>query len=130
MARVLDDVDAMLARLAVRDAPLDTATRQQTRECPRVVIAALRPLGVSEGRATELGTYRHERFAEESAVLQVAQQGSQGLIDALRLGAMVLHVPVRIPVVACPRVDQLDDADPALDQAARSEERSVGKAGR
>ena len=39
-------------------------------------------------------------------------------VDAAGLGAMVLHVAVGVPVVARAGVDQLDDADAALDQPA------------
>ena len=45
----------------------------------------------------------------------------QRLIDSLGLGPMGLHVAVRIPVVMRAGVDQLDDADAALDQPAGDE---------
>src|SRR5207249_2954144 len=50
-----------------------------------------------------------------------AEQAGDGAIDAGGLAAMLLHVAVGVPVVVRAGVDQLDDADAALDEPPRHE---------
>ena len=81
--------------------------------------AALR--SIRPGRASELGRPDHERFLEEPAGLEIAQQSGDRLIDIPGERLVRAHVAVRVPVVARTDIDQLDEAHAAFDHASRHE---------
>src|SRR5262249_6876062 len=85
------------------------------------MITALATGVVGPGRAAELSANDHERLLQHSAALQVAEQRRNRPVDALGLGAVVLHVAVGVPVVGSAGVDELDDAHAAFQQPAGDE---------
>src|SRR5947209_1197702 len=84
---------------------------------------AARGAPFAEGSAAKLATADDQRFIEQAALLEIADQGGDGLVhrgalfretfgDArVRAGAMEVPAPV----------EQLHEADSLLDQAARQE---------
>ena len=108
--------------------PLTPAPASSDRERLGVMVPALGAGAVGPGGAAELGADGHQRLAQEPALLQVADQGRDGAVDAGGLGAMVLHVAVGVPVVVRARVDQLDDPHAPLDQPA-GDQALVGERG-
>src|SRR5579883_3504606 len=99
MNRVGDDSAAELVGLAKRETSPHAGTGQERRERLGVMVAALALAVVGPGGAAELGADGHQRLAQEPALLQVLQQRRDGAIDPQRLGTMLLHVPVGVPVV-------------------------------
>src|SRR5205823_5600080 len=85
------------------------------------VLASLVVGAAVEGRAPELRREHDERVLEHPPALQVAEQPRDGTIDLLRQPAVIGHVAVRVPVVAGPGVDELDEPDAALAEPARHE---------
>src|SRR5205807_241474 len=100
VARACDDVQTVLVGLPVSYAALDAAAGQQAAERSGVVVAPLRARGVGVGRTAELRTNGDQRLAEQAAPLQIPDQRRQRPVHAPRLRPVVLHVAVRVPVVA------------------------------
>ncbi len=114
---VLDGVKAQGVGRAVGDAPFQAAAGHHDRESKGVMVAAVAPLRA--GRAAKLGADHDQRFVEQSALLEVFDQGRDRAIDL----AAVLAVIGLQPAVGVPRagaavaaVKDLHEADAPLDQ--------------
>ena len=112
-----------LITLAVAVSLLDTGPREETGESIRIVIASC-AIALEERHATELGTPDDQGVVEQTAALQIMDQGSGGLVHDLRLHGMSLeYIRMRIPVgdtVATGRiasVEKLDYTNPFLNQS-------------
>ena len=77
------------------------------------------------GSAAEFGGPNDDRFVEQAALLEVAQQAADRLIDhRAELAVVVLQVGVRVPRAATSAaVIKLHEADAALDQSPREQTR-------
>src|SRR2546427_9097242 len=103
------------------------AAGQPYGEAIMVVIAAVDLAGIRAGRrqfhgrrATELTTPDNQRFFQQTALLQVRQQGADGLVGFFGEPAVVdLNVVVVVPRLSGP-VPDLDDAHALFDQAPRN----------
>ena len=80
---------------------------------PAVVAAALH-----HRRAAELAAPDDQRIVEQAALLQVLHQGGAGLVGVL---AILLQVLLEIAVLVPRFVEQLHEADAALDKAPREQ---------
>src|SRR5262249_19003311 len=100
MARVRSDGDAVVVGLAVGGATLDSGTGQETAKGTGVVVAALVVWRSAPRRAAEFRAADDESLVEQAALFQIPDQGGHRLIDAAGLAAVLLHVSVRVPVVA------------------------------
>ena len=78
--RVLDDVVAEVVGLAERDAGLDAGAGEPVDESARMVVAAVvgpRQLALAVGGPAEFATPDHQRFVEQPAALQIANEGGR-----------------------------------------------------
>src|SRR5580704_6838051 len=98
MDRVGRDLDSVLVRFAIGRSPFYTRAGQQAGEGGRIMVATFAVGSVGPGRAAELSADCHERVVEQAPSFNVSEESGQSPIDAERLGSMVLHVAVRIPV--------------------------------
>ena len=115
---ILGHVVAEVVGLAVTGAGLHAAAGHPHGEATRVVVATgfgAVPLALAGDAAAELASPHDERVLEQSATLEVLDQGGAGLvgITATR-GAPGGESAVVIPV----RMEELDEADAAFDQAS------------
>ena len=117
----LDGAQAVLVGGTVDDAALYARAREPRAEGPRMMLAALRVGGVVERRAAKLGGPHDERVVEHSALLEVAQQGGDGLVHVFGESLVGQHVAVRIPVAGRAGVDEFDKAHAAFHEPARGE---------
>src|SRR6185312_8670618 len=86
--RVGDDVVAVLVGLADNSTALHAATGDPHAEIARMVIAAVIGVGelaLAEHRPPELATPDDERVVEQTALLQIGDEGGGGLIGATTL---------------------------------------------
>ena len=118
---VLDGVEAELVGRAVDDAALDAAAGHPDGEAERMVVAAV-GLFLRPGRAAELGGPDDDRLIEQAALLQVAQQARDRLVDfgaELASGSSSGRCarPRRCPAA----VIDLHEPDAALDKPAGGE---------
>ena len=119
VARIGDDLHAVLVGLTVGDAAADAAAAEERAEGVDVVFASL---AIEGGRgAAEFGADGHQRVVQQSALFEIGQQAGQGAVDALGLGTMGLHVAVGIPVVLRASVDEFDDAHASFEQSSGEE---------
>ena len=84
-----DDVVAEVVGLAVDDALLDAPAGKPDGEALGMVVAAVvvaRELALAIDGAAELAAPDHERVVEQSALLQVGDQGVAGLVDVAGTG--------------------------------------------
>src|SRR5262245_9858223 len=88
---VLDGLEAELVGGAVDGARFDTAAGEPHGEAPVVVVAAVDLAGVvagagqfDDGGATKLAAPDDERLVEETTLLEVLEEGGDGLIALLR----------------------------------------------
>ncbi len=104
---------------AEEGAALDAAAGEPGGEAVGVVVAAGAALG--HGHAAELAAPDDERALEQAAALQVGEQGGDGFVGFGAHGGVVrFDVVVGIPAGEVAGVE-LDEADPALDEAAGEE---------
>src|SRR5436190_6232664 len=112
--RVFTGADAVVVGGAVDDPSFDAATGEPGGEDLVMMLTA----GVGGlfvvGGAAELGGPDDERFVEEAPLLEVRDQGGDGLVDVFGESHVVLHVAVRVPVAGRANVDQLDETDAPL----------------
>ncbi len=104
---------------AEEGAPLDAAAGEPGGEAVGVVVAAGAALG--HGHAAELAAPDDEGAVEQAAAFQVGEQGGDGLVGLGAHGGVVgFDVVVRVPAGEVAGVE-LNEADPALDEAAGEE---------
>ncbi len=121
---VFDGLEAEFVRGAMDVSAARAAAGQPHGEAVVVVIAAVDLAGVRSGcrqfhgrRAAELTPPDHQRFLQQAALLQVRQQGPNGLVGFLGEPAVV-HFNVIVVVPRLPRpVPDLDEAHALFDQA-------------
>jgi hypothetical protein len=97
---------------------LDAGAGEPDGEASAVVVAA--GVGVTQrtlakNSAAEFGEEHHERVFEEAALFEVFQQGSGGLIHVF---ALVRELALDGDVLVPAAVEELDEADAALQQAS------------
>ena len=116
--RVFGDVVAEVVGAAVFDAGFHAGAGEPDGEAAAVVVAAA--VGVAEralaiNGAAEFGEEHHERVFEQAALFEVVEQGGGGLVDvAALIGELAFDRDVLVPAA----VEELDEADAALEQAA------------
>jgi hypothetical protein len=88
--------------LAVGRAGLYSAASQEAGEGLGVVIAAIR-VGVLPGCAAKLGATNDESLLQHSALLEILDQSGHGAIKIGCQPAVVLHVPMAVPVAVIAR---------------------------
>src|SRR6516164_11539042 len=77
------------------------------------------PFGAVDTRsAAKFRSPHDERVVQQSAPFEVLEESGNGLIDSLRELGVLGHVGVGVPIVVGAAVDQLDEADAALGEAA------------
>ena len=111
----------------VGDAAFDAGAGEPEAEAVGVVVAAVGALG--EGGATEFAGEDDEGFFEEAAVVEIGEEGGDGLIDLGGHGAVAFdEVGVLIPGVgavatadALIAAGEFDEADAAFDEASGDE---------
>jgi hypothetical protein len=74
-------------------------------------------------RAAEFAAPDDERLIEQAALLEILDEGGAGLVD---VEAVLLQIGGQVAVLVPRLVEELDEADPALDQAA-AEQAVVGE---
>ncbi len=99
----------------------DAGAGEPDGEAAAVVVAA--HAGVAEcalaiNSAAELGEEHHERVFEQAALLQVVEQCGGGLVDVV---ALIGELPLDRDVLVPAAVEELHEADAALEQAAAHE---------
>src|SRR5258708_3845861 len=122
MASIHHGFVAELVGFAVRSTALDSGTGHEVGESFGIVIASIAAL--ADRLAAELSAPDDEGFVEQTALLQVGQQGRNWLVD---LGAMdlqvlldaVVGVPVLLLMAAA--LINLDEPNTSLDQPAGDE---------
>src|SRR5262249_23204801 len=105
--------------LAVADARFDAAAGEPGGVDGGVVAATAG--AVLTGRAAKLRRPDDERVVEHAAALEVVEQAGDGAIDLAGKRLVGGHVGMGIPVVQGAGVNQLDEADAALGEAAGDE---------
>ena len=116
------DVEAELVGLAERDARLDAAAGQPHREGVGVMVAAV-VAALHHRRAAEFAAPDDERVVEQPALLQIRDQRGAGLVGVL---AVLLEILDEVAVLVPRLVEELHEADAALDQPA-GEQAVVGE---
>ena len=127
--RILDDVVREVVRLAVDDAALHTAAGHPDAVAAGMVVAAVVVGGEGSlrvDRAAELAAPDDQGFVEQAALLQVLNQGPGRPVDVAGLRRQ--HGRQDAVDVPAPVVD-LDESDPAFDQASRHQCRVLELAG-
>ena len=116
---VLDRLEAEVVRLTVAHAALRAAAGEEHTEAMRVVVAAVAIL--AHRRATKLAAPHDQRVIQQAALLQVAQQRRDGLVNVLAQvprARVVVRVRVpRLPVA----VINLDEPHAPLGEPPRHE---------
>ena len=132
--RILRDTKSQLVGLSVVEAPLHSAAGHPHGEAVRVVVSTenlpFRCAAFTEWGATELSSPDDQRLVEETALLQVLDQGGDGLVHRSALVRQSISQTGRCPgsmVVPAP-VEELHEANPLLDQST-GEQAVVGEAG-
>ena len=113
--RVTRDVEAEVICLAMRNTTLDAATGEPHGKTPTVMIPPIVLLqwSLTVDRAAKLAAADDERVIQESALLQVADEGGGRLVARRGFGLQMLGGgTVRIPVA----IEDLYIADALLDQ--------------
>ena len=76
---------------------------------------------LAHGSSSEFSAPDHERFIEETALLQIRDETDNGLIDiSAEPGVVDFHLGVAVPLASRPVVE-LDKADSPLHEASRHE---------
>ena len=111
---IFDGPQAQLVGRADHLPAADAAAGHPHREAGRVVVAAV--AFFAHRRAAEFAAPDHQRFVEQTAPLQIAQQPGDRLVHrAAELAVVLLELAVRVPLAAG-AVIELHEADAALDQ--------------
>src|SRR5262245_4504441 len=119
--RILDDVVTVVVGGAVRDARLEPAPRRPERKTTAMMIAAVigcRQRALAVHGAAELASPDDERVVEQAALLEILDERRGRLIDVEALAA---NLPRQIAVLVPAAMHELNEADAALDHAARQE---------
>src|SRR5262249_54108668 len=105
--------------LAEGDAALDAAAGEPDREAARVVVAAVvggRQRALAVNGAAELAAPDNQRVLEQAPLLEILDESRRGAIGVGTLaGDLLGQTRVLVPAA----VEELDEADAALGQAAR-----------
>ena len=116
--RILDDVVAVVVRLAVAETTLDAAAGHPDAEVASVMIASvivLLDLALAIDRAAKFTAPNHQRVVEKAACFQILHERGAGLIRVLALFADALgQAAVLVPAA----VVKLDETHTALGHAA------------
>ena len=118
---ILGDVVAEFVGLAVTGTGFDAAAGHPHGEATRMVVAAgfgAVPLALARDAAAELAAPDDEGVLEQSATFEILDERGAGLVGvATTRGAPGGEAAVMIPV----RMEELHEADAALDQATRED---------
>src|SRR5262245_56458205 len=134
VVRMLDGVKAQLIGDAVNEAFLDARARKPDGKAEDVVVAAGALLfgraavasEVDARGAAELRRPHDEGLVEHAAALEIGQETGNGAIDlgthvGVPAAEIIVSVPVAGVVAGIAAAVELDEADAALDQAARDQ---------
>ena len=121
---IFDGFEAEFVRGAVADAALEAAAGHEHGEAVGVMVAAVAAFG--DRRAAELAAPDDGGFVQQSAALEVADEGGRGLIHVGTAAAKILVDPVVVVPGLAGTVVDVDGADAALDQPA-GQQATVGE---
>src|SRR5436190_10125769 len=124
---IAHDREAELIGFSIADAVLDTAAGEENGEAVRVVIAAeefaIGGASFTERRAAEFAAPHYQRFVQQSALAQIAQEGHHRLVHLRAfLGEAVANLLAFMRAVKVPApIEELHEADALFREAAREQ---------